>query len=67
MIDTVGGFGRAKFSEFAEFDRNLWEDMLGGIEAVLELAGAQDIQLTVTAGGGDGDAAMEAEARWKAR
>jgi len=67
VTETTGGFGRAQFREFAEFDQNLWEDMCGGIEAVLALAGAEEVALTVTGGGGDGDTAMDAEARWRAR
>jgi hypothetical protein len=65
VVETTNGFGRARFSEFVGFDRNLWVDILGGIEAVLELAGAKEVELGVTSGGGDGDTSMAAEARWK--
>lgn len=65
VVETKPGWGRAEFASFEGFDANLWQDMLGGIEAVLELAGARDVVIEVLEGGGDGDAAMTAQARWR--
>jgi len=46
------------------FDRDVWESMLGGIEAVLELCGCHDVRLRFIHGGQDGDSEAEAQAFW---
>jgi hypothetical protein len=58
------GFCRGHFDGFVGFDRNLWEDTIGGITGVMELAGAKNMVPRVLGGGKDGDADMSVEVRW---
>jgi len=58
------GLAMGRFEGFHGFDRNLWEDMIGGAVGVLELAGAKKLAPRVLAGGGDGDAHMSYSLRW---
>lgn len=46
------------------FDRSIWESIIGGSIAILEIGGAKNVRMRVVAGGGDGDDAMDCEARW---
>jgi len=46
------------------FDRNIWESIIGGSIAILEIGGATNVRMRVVSGGGDGDDSMECEARW---
>jgi hypothetical protein len=59
--------GRAmgRFDGFKGFDRNVWEDVIGGPIGVLELGGAKNVQVRVMAGGGDGDEHMVYVVRWE--
>lgn len=59
------GFARGRFVGFAGFDRNLWEDLIGGITGVMELAGGRQLTTHVIAGGTDGHVGMTIEVRWK--
>jgi hypothetical protein len=65
VLEAEPGRGRARWSGCAGFDHGLWQDVLGGCEAALVAAGAQDLTLTVTAGGGDADHTMDIEGRWR--
>jgi hypothetical protein len=58
--------GRAmgRFEGFHGFDRNLWEDMIGGSVGVMELAGAKNVTVRVLSGGGDGEDHMVYVVRW---
>jgi hypothetical protein len=62
--EARSGFARAKFSGCAGFDRSVWEDAMGGTLALLEACGAEQLQLTVHSGGGDGDDHLEATTTW---
>ena len=53
-----------RFDGFHGFDRNIWEDVVGGTIGFLEVGGAKDVQPRVVAGGGDGDAHMVYVVRW---
>jgi hypothetical protein len=48
----------------AGFDQNMWDDMLGSVEALLELAGGRDMRVEVLAGGGDKDEDMDMALSW---
>jgi len=65
VVDEASrGYVRGRFEGFSTFDRNLWEDTIGGITGVMELAGAKELAPHVLAGGKDGDAEMTLEVRW---
>jgi hypothetical protein len=58
------GYVRGRFQGFVGFDRNLWEDMIGGCTGVMELAGGRDMAPRVLSGGRDGDTDMALEVKW---
>jgi hypothetical protein len=58
------GRADAYFSGCVGFDRNIWEDAIGGCVAVLELCGAKDVQIRVDDGGEDGDEKLLGIATW---
>jgi hypothetical protein len=58
------GSARLLWHGCAGFDRNIWDDVLGTVEALVELAGARDVQLDVVSGAGDGDTDAEMIIRW---
>ncbi len=65
-IDTAAkGVVRGRFVGFEGFDRNLWEDMIGGTTGVMELAGAKELMAHPRSGGRDGDADMALEVTWR--
>lgn len=46
------------------WDENLWAELAGSCEVLLELAGAKHVRLRVIKGGRNGDSACEMEAHW---
>jgi hypothetical protein len=65
VIDAAEkGMVKGRFLGFAGFDRNLWEDMIGGVSGVMELAGAKNMAPRIASGGKEGDADMTLEVRW---
>lgn len=65
VSESSRGWARARWSGCTGFDRNVWQDVVGSCQAGLEAAGAKDVTMTVMTGGGDGDAVMELESRWR--
>jgi hypothetical protein len=63
--EARSGRCRAVYSGCAGFDRILWEDVIAGSSAVLEVCGAKDVQLTRVRGGGDGDTELDIIAEWR--
>lgn len=58
------GYCEARYTGCAGFDRALWEDVFGGSVAILEACGGKNVRMTVTAGGGDGDADAYVVGNW---
>lgn len=66
VVETVEhqrGHVRSSFRQCYGFDRNIWEDIAGSCLAVLEVAGAKEINMRMLEGGGDGPD-MVLDARW---
>lgn len=63
--DARQGAARVHWSDCADFDRNVWQDVIGGCEGALAAAGATDIVMTVLRGAGDGDTGAEVSAEWR--
>jgi hypothetical protein len=58
------GMSSGRYTECRGFDHNIWESIIGGSIAILEIGGAKNVRIRVVTGGGDGDDAMECEGRW---
>lgn len=58
------GYVRVAWMGCEGWDENLWTELAGSSEALLELAGARHVRLRILAGGGDEDDSCSMEARW---
>jgi hypothetical protein len=58
------GFARVRLDGCEGFDRNVFEDVIGGSMAGLEIAGAKNLRVHVVSGGTEGYTNLEVEARW---
>ena len=63
--EARAGRCRAIYSGCEGFDRVLWEDVIAGSSAILEVCGAKEIRATRVRGGGDGDTELEVLAEWR--
>lgn len=64
LLEARKGMSRGLTFGCHGFDRSIWESIIGGSIALLEIGGAKNVRMRVVAGGGDGDDAMDCEARW---
>ncbi len=64
VVMARDGFIRVDFRDCFGFDRNMWLDVMGGCEAVLEASGGRAVRIHIEAGGGDGDCTCVGSARW---
>ncbi len=64
IIDAKLGFAHARWTHCEQFDRNMWCEIFGGTEKLLELSGAKHLRTRIVAGGGDGDATAELVGYW---
>jgi hypothetical protein len=64
VLESRKGFVRVAFDGCQGFSRDLWQDVLGGCEGALSVAGARLIRLHVEAGARDGDTTARAVAWW---
>jgi len=62
--ESRAGFVRAAWSGCDGWDENLWAELAGSCEVLLEMAGAKHVRLRVVSGGRSGDNACEMEAHW---
>ncbi|MCB9585628.1 MAG: hypothetical protein H6718_09530 [Polyangiaceae bacterium] len=64
VSESRKGYGLVEWSGCRGFDANLWTEILGGSEALLEAAGAKSIAIQRLHGGGNGQDFMRADANW---
>ena len=64
MIESRRGFAHARASGCFGFDENMWYELAGSCESLLEIAGAKHVRTRLLGGGKDGDDFLEIEARW---
>jgi hypothetical protein len=64
LLESRRGFAHCMFRDCVGFDENMWAEVAGSCESLLEIAGAENVRLRVIAGAHDGDASAEFEARW---
>jgi hypothetical protein len=55
----------ARFEGCVGFDRNVWQDVLGGCEGGATAAGARDVRLVQLSGGREGDTSCSIELHWR--
>jgi hypothetical protein len=65
VLEARKGFARVSYSECWGFDRNVWQDAVGGAEACFQATGAQDLSVRIEKGGGDRDATMITQVYWR--
>lgn len=58
------GFVHAAWNGCEGWDENLWAELAGSCEVLLEMAGAKHVRLRVIKGGRSGDSVCEMEAHW---
>jgi hypothetical protein len=64
ITEASDGRARARCARCFGFDRNLWLNVVGGVQSALEIAGAMKVEVKIVSGGNTGDHAMEFEATW---
>lgn len=65
VVEARGGYAHTRWANCHGFDANVWQDVLGGCVAIVEVSGGAAVELELVAGGGDGDAHAEALVHWR--
>ncbi len=64
LLESSAGSFRAHWNGCVGFDLNVWQDVMGGCEAVLRVCGARSVELTVLSGAGENDSRSVIVALW---
>lgn len=64
VIDVRDRYARLRYYDCFGFDRNVWQDAVGGAGAVFRATGADRLVLRVLEGGQDGDSTMVLSTSW---
>jgi len=64
LLESRRGFVHCMFRDCLGFDENMWAEVAGSCESLLEIAGAENVRIRLIAGAQDGDSSAEFEARW---
>jgi hypothetical protein len=59
------GVAHGRYKDADGWDENMWAEIRGSLELMLELAGAMDIRVRLLAGGGNNDGYAESEGQWR--
>jgi len=65
ILHSERGQVRARCGNCVGWDHNMWMELTGSCESLLEIAGATRVELRVVSGGLDGYAHASFEARWE--
>jgi hypothetical protein len=65
IIESQHGFVQARCANCVGWDYNMWMELAGSCESLLEIAGAHNVSLQILAGGHDGNSHAVFEARWE--
>lgn len=65
VVDARDGHIHFAFDEFHGYTRRMWDDFLGGVEAIVELMRVERLPTRVLRGGGDGDSHFEIVIRYQ--
>jgi len=63
-VEVRKGMGSLRFRGWKGFDRNVWEDIMGSTEGLLELCNSTAIRRRIIAGGDDTSGELWVEFRW---
>lgn len=63
-IESRRGYARVRCSGCTGWDENMWSELVGSCESLLEIAGGRHVRSHVLLGGGNGNDEMILEARW---
>ena len=64
IVESQSGFVQARCWNCVGWDHNMWMELAGSCESLLEIAGARSVRVRVLAGGTDSDSHTEFDARW---
>lgn len=65
VTDSGPTFARMVYEDCVGSSANVWQDVIGSSEALLEASGARAVASIVKSGGGDGDAHMTLDMHWE--
>lgn len=65
VLEAREGHVHFRFDEFHGYTHRMWEDFIGGMEAVIDLMRVQRLPTRVVSGGSDGDARLEVVIRYQ--
>jgi hypothetical protein len=64
VVETRRGFAHLRATGCLGWDQNMWSELIGSCEALLEISGAKHVRIRPLAGGKDDNAFLELEAHW---
>jgi len=64
LLESRRGYVHCMFQDCFGFDENMWSEVAGSCESLLEIAGAGNVRIRLLQGARDGDSHAELEARW---
>lgn len=64
ILESRSGYVRMRSSGCLDWDVNMWSELAGSCEALLEIAGARQVQVRWLSGSREGDLDHEFEAHW---
>ena len=65
IVTSERGYVQARCSGCVGWDQNMWMELAGSCESLLEIAGARGVELRLVSGGLDGQTHAVIEARWE--
>jgi hypothetical protein len=64
IVKSERGYVQARCSNCVGWDQNMWMELVGSCESLLDIAGAHNVEMRTLAGAHDGYAYAQLEARW---
>jgi hypothetical protein len=65
VLEVRKGFARVRYHDYFGFDRNIWQDAIGGAEAAFQATGAKQLAIAVEEGGRDAEPNMIVAVTWQ--
>lgn len=64
LVEARRGFAHVRATGCLGWDQNMWSELMGSCESLLEISGAKHVRIRQLSGGKDDDAFLDVEARW---